>query len=186
MSIITPSRSGQIVSIEVDMRSVAKLLKKLDKLNLKMQRKIANPAVRAGAKICKEAIKKEAPVQRKKKGVNLKPGHPGLLKKALQTRIKKGRKRGVFGYNVLFNIKKYPQLVYYTKGSATSLARNEKGKRKSTGRRHFIPADVEYGHGHAKKNRFMKRGFELSRERALARIRRKLWVGLTKEARGTL
>ena len=118
-----------------------------------MQRKIANASLRQGAKITQKAVKKEAPVKR------------GVLKRAVTVRVKKGRKKGIFGFNVLFNIKKFPQLVYYTKGSAS-------------GKRYFIPAAVEFGHGNAKKNRFMKRGFLLSGKAVLKKLKEMLMSGL--------
>ncbi len=163
-----------------EIQGVEKLLRKLDKLeSQKIQRKIANAALRSGAIIVKEAIKKQTPVQTR---VDDRPGHPGLLKRALTVRVQKGRKSGKFGYNALFNTKKFPQLVSYSKGASSNIKTRKATK--GTGKRYFIPAAVEFGHGNAKKNRFMKRGFIVSVNPALKRVSRLLFIGIRKEVRG--
>ncbi|KKN41059.1 hypothetical protein LCGC14_0727090 [marine sediment metagenome] len=107
---------------------------KLIALGRKVGQKIAKTAVRNGSKIILASAKGNA-----KSMVGGTMG--GHINRALQLRVGKAKRKGQFFIRVQHNPKFNDVLVSYARGASSSLA-----TRKTSGRRHYIPNAIEYGH----------------------------------------
>ena len=148
---------------------------KLDKLLGQLPKKV-------GRKVVNKAIKKAArPMMKEQKSnaVSMVGGKMGkALRRFIGLRQQKKRKPGDFGFNILIRKQGNPFFVYYPKGSSSSLA-----TRKTTGRRTYIPAAIEYGHGTAKPIPFMRKAYHKLKRSAIKMLHRELWAGIKREAK---
>ncbi len=167
------------------LRGAKKLEKKLKRLETKLAKKIVRKSVREGAKVIHKRAKSNATVV-------VTGGLGTLFKKALVIRAWRKQVRGSYGMSVGFNTKKYPELIGYTAGSQSSIA--TKKFTKGSGRKHFLPAALEYGHvgpgkadsGAPKVTRpraFMRPAYDYERQTAIRVIETKLWDGIKEAVR---
>ena len=96
---------------------------------------------------------------------------------SLRNQKRKGLKRDEFGVNVLFR-KGNQELVYYPKGASSSLS-----TRKTTGRRSYIPAAIEFGHGNAAPIPFLRKAWFARQRQALDVVLKTMRDGVEREGR---
>lgn len=134
-------------------------------LGPKIERKILGPATRKGMAIIVKEAKSRAPVL------------TGTMKRAITTRASKGAKRrGVTSVNLVFNTKKFPQLISFAKTKTI-----EKGKNKGNPKRYFYPAFIEYGTDKMVAKPFIRPAFDTRKEDAANTIIESCWAGIRKE-----
>jgi len=124
--------------ISVQIEGAKELETKLLELERKMAKKIIRQGVRNAQKILIPAIKSNLSAISKGGGMS------EMIAKALQIRAARKNPRGSYSVNV--QIRNQPDFVYYPKGSFSSLE-----TRKTQGKRSYIPAAIEYGHGQNKE-----------------------------------
>ena len=128
----------------------------LMRMEAKVARKITKRALRAGTKVIRDQAVANA------------PSDTGRMKKAMIVRAARKRKRGEASFNVMFDTKKYPELITRTAG----------------GKRFFYPAVVEYGTATRPAKAFMRRAWDSRKMDALRVIMRAFRGGLDDAARG--
>ena len=132
----------------------AELDRKLQLLGKNAANKLMKKGLKAGAQLIAKEVKKKAPVL------------TGTLKKSIKVKTsKKKRGKKEIGFNVGFDTKKYPQLVAYAKGASSSLK-----TKKTTGKRYFYPAAIEYGTKNMEPKPFIRPAFNHTKGDAVRAI----------------
>ena len=151
----------------------------------KTGKKVVRKAVRAGAK----PISKQAKMNAK----SLIGGTMGgKIARAMTIRAQRKQRPGAFAVNVLINPKKADQFVSYTAGSQSSIATGKFIK--SSGKRYFIPAAIEYGHVAPGKGgtgapkvvgpvAYTRKAFDSRKQESIRTTMKTLWQGIEQAAR---
>lgn len=142
-------------ALSMKLEGAEALRKTLDRIEAKIATKIAKKAMREGAKVVLRAAKARAPVD------------TGRMKRALIVRAARRRKRGEASFNVMFDTKKYPDLVTVT----------------SDGKRFFYPAIVEYGTSSRPAKGFIRAAWDSQKAIALRVIMTQFRKGIEQAAR---
>ena len=137
--------------VTIKLEGAEKLERALAVMEAKVAKKITKKAMRAGAKVVLRAAKARAPVD------------TGRMKRALTVRAARKRKRGEASFNVLFNMRKYPELVTKT----------------ADDKRFFYPAVVEHGTSTRPASGFMRRAWDSKKLEALRVIMAQFRKGIT-------
>lgn len=156
--------------ISVEIEGAKELEDKLMQIEKKTAKKIVRAAVRKAQKTLIPAIK--AALSAISKG----GGMAEKISRALQVRA--ARKNPPGTYSVHVQIKSQPDFVYYPKGSHSTL-----GTRKTIGKRSFIPAAIEYGHGKNKEQAarpFMRPAAESTEDSRIKIFTQEVIAGLNK------
>jgi len=124
--------------IDVSLIGGKELEAKLLQLETNVGRKIVRSAVRNAQKSLIPTIKGNLA------GISRGGGMAQKISKALTVRAARRNPRGT--YSVHVTLKSDPTLVFYPKGSSSNL-----GTGKTTGKRSYIPAAIEFGHGKNKE-----------------------------------
>jgi len=132
------------------------LLRKLQRLDVKLQRKIARHALRAGGRPVLAEAKRLCPV-----GAHKEESRPHL-RDTLKLRALRGR-RGQVGVQVQTGTRETLNIP-----AAAS---------------HFWPAAVEFGHGNVPAQSYLRAAVDNRRDASLALIRRDVAAGIESEAR---
>lgn len=163
------------IGVTMTLEGGKELEAKLRRLEMKVAKKIAKDAVRASAKTVLTPAKANAQSM-----VGGKMG--SLISRSLQLRVGKAKRRGQFFIRVQHNPKFNYALVSYARGSSSSLATG-----RTTGKRHYIPNAIEYGHafpgqaGGAKSVAaipYLRSAFDSNVARAELVMRRELFSGV--------
>ena len=136
--------------------------KALARVEGKEAKKVVRRAVRESAKVVQRRAKANAQAT-----VGGRMGR--LLARFLIVRGQRKQRRGAFGVNLQFSPKGDEAFIHTSR----------------TGRRTYIPAAVEYGHGATKDaaaRPFMRPAWASTKEQALRRMLRMMWTGLRKVA----
>ena len=129
-----------------------KLEEKLGRLEKKTAKKIVRTATREAAKVTLANVKSNA---KSMVGGNM----GGLLAKFAKVVVFKHQRRGSYGVQIGMK-PNVPEFDYWPVGASSSLS-----SRKSTGKKSYIPAAIEYGHDNAKPIPFIRRAFDATRKR---------------------
>ena len=160
----------------VKIEGANQLLKKLERLPAKCQRKVYSQAVRAGGKVVLDAAKAKAPVD------------TGTLRRSLVLRTTPRKKRGEISYSVFPSTKKEPGLIGKTKAEMVGSrggGRTSRGGRRGghKGADYYYPAALEYGTSRMSAKPFMRPAWDSTRGRALKAILGRLRIGIEREAK---
>ena len=137
--------------LTITLEGAENLERALDVMEAKVAKKITKRAMREGAKVVLRQAKANAPVD------------TGNMKRSMTVRAAAKRKRGEASFNVMFNTKKYPDLVTTT----------------ADGKRYFYPTVVEYGTSTRPGNGFMRRAWDSQKAAALRVIMGQFRKGIT-------
>lgn len=136
------------------------LERKLKNLPTKVAKKAVRQAVRAGGKPTLAQAKANASAL-----VGGTMG--GLIAANLVLRAQRRQRRGSYGVNVMMRPKRDELFVHTSKA----------------GRRTYIPAAIEYGHGSARPISFMRTGWDITKMQAKRIVEQTLWSGIQKAAK---
>ena len=156
------------MQVTVEIQGLAELDRKLQALPIRLAKRSASRALRAGAKIIQAATKANAAAM-----VGGKMG--SLIARFTAVRTLRMARTGVYRVGVLIDRKGNDQFVYLT-------------KRKKPGRRYYIPAAIEFGHKTPKSRRlvtpirFMQTAAESKMQEAAAAIGKTLKYELEQES----
>jgi len=146
--------------VEVELLGAKRLMKALNELPKIVQKKVVRHAVRVGQKIILGAAKDNA---RSMVGGDM----GSRIARALQVRVQKRQKPGAFGMNVQINPAKTQEFIHVAK----------------SGKRTFIVAAIEYGHGNAAAIPFERSAYDEKGQTAINTAVRDLRDGTETEAR---
>jgi len=146
------------------------LERKLLELEKKVGKKIVRPAVRNAQKVLLVAIKQRLNFIAKGGGMAQK------ISKALTVRAQKKQKKGSYSINV--QLKNDPAFIHYSKGASSSLTTG-----KTTGKRTYAPAAIEFGHGKNKEQAarpFMRPAADMLVRNRIEILRKEVAAGIAK------
>ena len=143
--------------------------RKLLSLEKKVAKKIVRKATRESAKVVLKRVKSNA---KSMVGGNM----GGLLAKNAKVIVFKFQRKGSYGVQIGMK-PNVSQFDYWPVGSSSNLTR-----RKSTGKKSYIPAAIEHGHDEAKPIPFIRSAWIASRGRAVKKMASELRQGIEKEA----
>jgi len=139
--------------------------RKLQGLEKKLAKKIVKKATREAAKV---TLKKEKTNAKAMVGGKL----GNLIAKNMKVIVFKHQRRGSFGVQI--GIKSnVPQFDHYPVGASSDLS-----TRKTSGKKSYIPAALEYGHDNAKPIPFIRSAWEATKARAVHVLGRNLKTGI--------
>lgn len=116
--------------------------KELEAKLLQLERKVGKKIVRSALRKAQKAM--IPTIKGYLSGISKGGGMAQKIAKALTVRAQKRNPRGT--YSVHVTLKPNPDFLHYPKGSFSSLE-----TRKTSGKRSYIPAAIEYGHGKNKE-----------------------------------
>ena len=145
------------------------LEKKLVSLEKKVSKKIVRKATRDAAKVTLNQVKSNA-----KSMVDGNMG--GLLAKYAKVIVFKHQRRGSYGVQIGMK-PNVPEFDYWPVGASSSLK-----NRKTTGKKSYIPAALEYGHDNARPIPFTRRAFQSTKTRSIKAMAESLKTGIEREA----
>ncbi len=148
------------------------IFRKLEELGSKLEKEIMNKSLREGAKIIR--------IQAQNNAMSMVGGtFAGKLRRAIVIRRGKTRGRRLPSENIIIDKKYNNDFVHYPHGSKSDIK-----SRKTTGRRSYIPAAIEYGHklvfmGHRTGKRvppipFMRKAWHGKKRQAMDKAMRTL------------
>jgi HK97 gp10 family phage protein len=146
-----------------------KLDRQLNTLPKKVAKKIVRTATRKAAKVTLNKVKSNAKTM---VGGNM----GGLLSKYAKIIVFKHQRRGSYGLQIGMK-PDVPQFDYWPVGASSSLT-----TRRTTGKKSYIPAAIEYGHDNARPIPFIRSAFETTKAKAVQTLGRELKSGIEKEA----
>lgn len=159
-----------MINFDVDVREITESLKRLSAPQAK---KVYRRSIRAAAKMVADNVKqsvmssfKGAVSSLKTRKIRMTGNMRKILKRAIMVRRPRKAKRGNIQFGIMFNTKKYPQLIHTSKA----------------GKRSFIPAAIEYGHGNAKPVPFVRTAYERSKNMVLDAMKKSIWRDIEKIA----
>jgi HK97 gp10 family phage protein len=145
----------------------------LDRKLLSLERKVAK-------KIVRKATRESAKVVLKQVKANAKSmigGNMGaLIAKNAKVIVFKFQRKGSYGVQIGMK-PNVPQFDYWPIGSSSNLA-----NRKSKGRKSYIPAAIEWGHGNARPIPYIRAAWASTKVRAVKKMASELRQGIEKEA----
>jgi hypothetical protein len=143
---------------------------KLSRLENKVAKKIVKDATRGAAKNTLKKVKANAK--------SMVGGNMGnLLAKHAKIIVFKHQRRGSWGVQIGMK-SGVPQFDYYPVGASSSL----RGRR-ATGKKSYIPAAIEYGHGNARPIPFIRSAWAVTKKGDIVIMGRLLKKGIEREAR---
>lgn len=156
--------------ISVHLEGGKELENKLAELEKKVSKKIVRTGVRKAQKVLLTAIKMRLNWIAKGGGMAEK------ISKALQVRAPKKQRRG--GYAINVQLKSDPAFIHYPKGASSSLSTG-----KTSGKRSYIPAAIEYGHGQNKEQAarpYMRPAADMTARQRIEILRKEVAAGIAK------
>jgi len=139
-------------------------------LERKVAKKIVRKATREAAKVTLRKVKENASSM---VGGNM----GGLLSKYAKVIVFKHQRRGSYGVQIGMK-PGVPQFDHWPAGSSSNLS-----NRKSTGKKSYIPAAIEYGHGNARPIPFIRSAFQSTKAKSVHVLGKELKEGIEREAR---
>jgi len=130
------------------------LEKSLVALEKKVAKKIVRTATRDAAKVTLAQVKSNAKTMI---GGNM----GALIEKHAKVIVFKHQRRGSYGVQIGMK-PNVPEFDYWPVGSSSSLR-----SRRTTGKKSYIPAALEHGHGNAKPIPYIRRAWDSTRARAV-------------------
>ena len=159
--------------------------KEIEKRLMSLERKVAQKIVKSAART---AFKPTLAVAKSNAGGIIGGRLGALIAKSLKiyTRSRRSLRRGEWGLTIR-DKPDTPGLIYYTKGSFSSLA-----TKKTTGQRYHLPSAVEYGHAFPGRGgrrgapkdvsptRFLKPAFDSTKGRATQIVANEIRAGIAR------
>lgn len=146
------------------------LEKKLVKLGRKVSKPIVRTATRDAAKVTLVQVKANAK--------SMIGGNMGaLIAKKAGVIVFKHQRKGSYGVQIGMK-PNVPEFDYWPAGSKSSLF-----TKKVSGKKSYIPAALEYGHGNAKPIPYIRRAFDSSRSKAIKVLGIELKKGIERAAK---
>jgi hypothetical protein len=143
---------------------------KLARLETKVAKKIVKDATRGGAKNTLKKIKSNAK--------SMVGGNMGaLLAKHAKIIVFKHQRRGSWGVQIGMK-SGVPEFDYWPIGTSSSLS-----SRKTTGKKSYIPAAIEYGHGNATPIPYIRAAWSATKSRAVKKMASELKQGIEREVK---
>lgn len=143
--------------------------RKLVNLERKTAKKIVRQSTREAAKVTLNQVKANAKTM---VGGNM----GALLAKHAKVIVFKHQRRGSYGVQIGMK-PNVPDFDYWPVGASSSLT-----SRKTTGKKSYIPAAIEYGHDNARPIPFIRRAFETTKARSVKVLGESLKTGIEREA----
>ncbi len=144
--------------------------KKLSALPRKVAKKIVRTAIREAAKVTLKKVKSNAN--------SMIGGNMGaLIAKNAKVIVFKHQRKGSYGVQIGMK-PNVPQFDYWPVGASSSLT-----SRRTTGKKSYIPAALEYGHGNARPIPFIRSAFAATKGRAVRKMASELKQGIEREAK---
>lgn len=144
--------------------------KKLSALPQKVAKKIVRTATREAAKVTLKKVKSNAK--------SMIGGNMGaLIAKHAKVIVFKHQRRGSYGVQIGMK-PNVPQFDYWPVGASSSLR-----SRRTTGKKSYIPAALEYGHDNARPIPFIRSAWAATKGRAVRKMASKLKQGIEREAK---
>ena len=145
------------------------LEKKLKSLPGKVAKKIVRTATREAAKVTLKQVKSNAK--------SMIGGNMGaLISKHAVVRVFKFQRKGSYGVQIGMR-PNVPQFDYWPIGSSSGLK-----NRKTSGKKSYIPAAIEYGHDNASPIPYIRRAFDTTKARSVKVLGQKLKEGIERAA----
>lgn len=139
--------------MKVEVKGMDRILKKMANMERKESQKAIRKGVHAGRKqTLREAKSRASSLERVGTGMAEAIADALVIRVVKQKTLKRLGYKSAYAKEVTFNTSKYPQLIHYPKGSYSErwAGRDRRGrlaiKRKTFGKRSFIPYAIEYGH----------------------------------------
>lgn len=143
---------------------------KLLRLEKKTAKKIVRSSTRAAAKVTLKQVKSNAK--------SMIGGNMGsLIAKHAKVIVFKHQRKGSYGVQIGMK-PNVPQFDYWPVGSSSSLR-----ARRTTGKKSYIPAAIEYGHGNARPIPYIRRAWETTKPKAVKTLANELKQGIEREAK---
>ena len=143
---------------------------KLARLSDKVAKKIVKDATRGGAKNTLKKIKSNAK--------SMVGGNMGaLLARHVKIIVFKHQRRGSWGVQIGMKAG-VPEFDYYPVGASSSLT-----GRKTTGKKSYIPAAIEWGHDEARPIPYIRAAWAITRKQDIRIMGRLLKQGIEREAK---
>jgi HK97 gp10 family phage protein len=144
--------------------------RKLKALGDKIGKDITRKATRAAANNTLKQVKANA---KSMIGGNM----GGLIAKHAKVIVFKHQRKGSYGVQIGMKAN-VPQFDYWPVGSSSNLA-----NRKSAGKKSYIPAAIEYGHGNARPIPYIRAAWNATKRRDVKIMRNLMKLGIEREAR---
>lgn len=144
--------------------------RKLLALPKKVAKKIVRTATREAAKVTLKKVKSNAK--------SMIGGNMGaLISKHAKVIVFKHQRKGSYGVQIGMK-PNVPQFDYYPVGATSSLS-----TRKTTGKKSYIPAAIEFGHDEARPIPYIRAAWAVSKARAVKKMASVLKQGIEREAK---
>lgn len=144
--------------------------RKLSALPNKVAKKIVRTATREAAKVTLKKVKSNAK--------SMIGGNMGaLISKNAKVIVFKHQRKGSYGVQIGMK-PNVPEFDYYPVGASSSLS-----TRKTTGKKSYIPAALEFGHGNARPIPFLRAAWSATKNRAVKKMASVLKQGIEREAK---
>jgi len=144
--------------------------KQLLSLERKVAKKIVRTATREAAKVTLKKVKENA-------GSMVGGNMGALLAKFAKIIVFKHQRKGSYGVQIGMK-PNVPQFDYYPVGASSALT-----TRKTTGKKSYIPAAIEYGHDNARPIPYIRSAFQSTKAKAVQVLGKELKEGIEREAR---
>lgn len=144
--------------------------KKLIALEFKVAKKIVKDATRTAAKNTLKKVKSNAKTM---VGGNM----GGLLAKHAKIIVFKHQRKGSWGVQIGMK-SGVPEFDYYPVGASSDLR-----GRKTTGKKSYIPAAIEYGHDNARPIPYIRQAWASTKQQDIQIMGRKLKEGIEREGK---
>lgn len=142
--------------------------RKLKKLEVKTAKKIVRTATREAAKVTLKKVKANA---KSMIGGNM----GGLIAKHAKVIVFKHQRKGSYGVQIGMK-PNVPEFDYYPIGASSSLT-----SRKTTGKKSYIPAALEYGHDNARPIPYIRAAWAATKDKAVRKMSTELKQGIERE-----
>ena len=139
-------------------------------LERKVAKKIVRTATRESAKVTLTQVKTNA-------GTMVGGNMGALLAKFAKIIVFKHQRKGSYGVQIGMK-PNVDQFDYWPVGASSNLS-----NRKSTGKKSYIPAAIEYGHDNARPIPFIRNAFDKTKAKAVIVLGKFLKQGIEREAR---
>ena len=154
----------------LEAKGFQQLERQLKGLEKKTAKKIVRKATREAAKVTLKQVKSNAKTM---VGGNM----GGLLARFAKVVVFKHQRKGSYGVQIGMK-PGVPQFDYWPIGASSSLT-----GRRTTGKKSYIPAAIEYGHDNARPIPYIRRAFQSAKRRAIKTLGQQLKQGIEREAK---
>ena len=142
----------------------------LKRLETKVAKDIVRKATRDASKVALKQVKANAK--------SMIGGSMGsLIAKHAKIIVFKHQRKGSYGVQIGMK-SGIPQFDYWPVGASSDLS-----NRKSSGKKSYIPAAIEYGHGNAKPIPYIRSAWAATKGRAVKKMGQQLRAGIEREAK---